>query len=45
MQTHGHLLVDGSLQVSVHELEDEVQVAVILGPVHIQQPDDVRMVT
>jgi hypothetical protein len=41
----GYLLVDGSLEVCVHELEDEVEVAIVLGPVDVQQPDDVWMVT
>ena len=36
--------MNGSLQVSVHELENEVEVSVILRPVHVQKPDDVGVV-
>ena len=35
----------GSLQVGVHELEDEVEVPDVLGSVDVQKPDDVRVVT
>ena len=31
------------VQVRVHELEDEVEVPVVLRPVHVQQLDDVGM--
>ena len=32
------------MQVGVHELEDEVEVPVVLRPVHVQQFDDVGVV-
>ena len=32
------------MQVGIHELEDEVEVPVVLGPVHVEQLDDVGVV-